>query len=274
MLKSYLMVAGDKDKHLSKIDDLSCDVAMINLEDGVGNKEEALQLLESKFSSSGFRKINKYIVVRINPLDSSASEEIVVLNKLKPNAIRIPKVKSAEDVKLALKLIDDDIEVHLSIETKEAFLNILSLKLDKRVTTIYLGILDLFESLDLPQNILKLDNPTIHYILSKFLVDSKMAGFKPIFFTYQEYKNTDEFALWLELAKNMGYTATSCISPTQVEIANMIFEKDMKEYEKAKYIVEIFIKNKEKQITGFVDEKYGFIDEPIFKNAQNILKNH
>ncbi len=272
IFKSYLMVAGDKEKHLSKINDLKCDVAMINLEDGVGDKEYALNLLRQTFALNGMRTNNKYIVVRINPLDETGLEEIKILNILKPHAIRIPKIKSVDEVKKALKAIDQEIDIHLSIETKEGFENLKSFKIDKRVTTVYLGILDLLESLVLPQNLLTLNNPTIHYILSKFLIESKMAGFNPIFFTYQDYKNTNEFKSWLDLAKNMGFEATSCISPSQVDIANKVFEIDSDEYEKAKYIVELFEANLQNKISGFSDEKYGFIDEPIYKNAKNIIK--
>ena len=34
-----------------------------------------------------------------------------------------------------------------------------------------------------------------------------------------------------------------------------------------------FEQNKKNGITGFSDERYGFIDEPIYKNAKQILKN-
>jgi citrate lyase subunit beta/citryl-CoA lyase len=272
-LQSYLMVAGDKEKHLSKINELSCDVAVVNLEDGVFDKVAALELLSNRFSLNGFRTTNKYIVVRINPIEETGYDEIIELNKLKPHAIRIPKIKTIDDVQKAIDLIDEDIEVHLSIETKEAFHNLSKLRLDKRITTVYLGILDLLESLELPQNLLKPENPMIEYILSRFLVESKIVGFKPIFLTYQEYKNTEEFTKWIEKAKLMGYTASSCISPTQAQIVNQILSEDEKEIEKAKYIVKIFEENRINGITGFVDEKFGFVDEPIYKNAKQILKN-
>ena len=71
----------------------------------------------------------------------------------------------------------------------------------------------------------------------------------------------------------MGYTASSCISPTQALIVNQILSEDEKEIEKANYIVKIFEENRANGITGFSDEKYGFIDEPIYKNAKQILKN-
>jgi len=271
MDRSYLMVAGDKEKHLDKLESLSCDVAMINLEDGVFDKQYARELLEKKFLKSSLKQKNKKIVVRVNSLDSCAKDDIEIINKLKPDAIRVPKIKTLKDVKQALELIDDDIELHLSIETKEALENLTKLKVNNRITTVYLGILDMLESLGLPQSLLKLDNPTIDYILSRFLVDSKIAGFYPVSFVYQDYKNTQEFALWCKKVKQLGYSAKAVISPTQVDIVNDIFGLTKDEINRAEYIKKIFEKQKEKGCTGFVDQRYGFIDEPIYKDALLIL---
>ncbi len=272
MNRSYLMVAGDKQKHLDKLASLKCDVAMINLEDGVYDKEFARELLIERFQSSGFKVQGKKVVVRVNALDECGVEDIKVINLLKPDAIRVPKIKTKEDVRKACELIDDDIEVHLSIETKEAFENLKELKIDTRVTTVYLGILDMFESLGLPQSHLTLENPTVEYILSKFLIESKIAGLYPVSFTYQDYKNLEEFKAWCKKVKLMGYTAKATISPTQVDIVNEVFGYNDEQIQKAAYIKEIFEKQQAKGCTGFVDEKYGFIDEPVYKDALLILR--
>lgn len=272
MNRSYLMVAGDKQKHLDKLPTLACDVAMINLEDGVFDKQFARELLTKRFSTSLMRFNNLKTVVRVNALDECASEDIKAINPLKPDAIRIPKIKTKEDVLKACELIDEDIKIHLSIETKEAFENLKELKVEKRVTTVYLGILDMFESLGFPQSLLTLNNPTVEYILSKFVVDSKIAGFYPISFTYQDYKNTDEFKAWCKKVKAMGYTAKATISPTQVTIVNEVFGYNETQIKKAEYIKEVFETQKANGTTGFVDEQYGFIDEPIYKDALLVLR--
>lgn len=273
MNRSFLMVAADKEKHLDKIPSLKCDTAMLNLEDGVFDKTKARRLLKEKFPN-GLKCDNKQIVVRVNSLDSCGIEDIKQINELKPDAIRVPKIKTPDDVKKALNFIDQDIDLHLSIETKEAFDNLSKLKLSPRVTTVYLGILDLLESLSLPQSLLTLDNPSIDYILSKFLIDSKTAGFYPVSFTYQDYKNTGEFIKWCKKVKIMGYTAKAVISPTQADIVNDIFKQDQNEIEKAKYIKDIFEENQKKGLSGFEDENYGFIDEPVYKNALLVLKEY
>ncbi|MGE4455984.1 MAG: CoA ester lyase [Arcobacteraceae bacterium] len=270
MIKSVLMVAGDNEKHLNKIPNLKCDIAMINLEDGMFDKDKARVMVYEKLKT--LKCETPKIVVRVNSLDTCGEEDIKLINKVKPYAIRVAKIKTKEDVKKAINLIDKDIQVHLSIETKEAFNSISEFKLDARVTTLYLGILDLLESLMLPQSILTLGNPTIEYILSKFLIDSKTHGFYPVSFTYQDYRNLGEFEDWCAKEKKMGFTAKSCISPDQVDIVNRTFAPNSKEIEKAKYIIEKFESMKKTGCTGFVDEKYGFIDEPIYKHALLVVK--
>jgi citrate lyase subunit beta/citryl-CoA lyase len=271
MIRSALMVAGDKIKHLQKLPSLQCDIAMVNLEDGVYDKKAARELVSKALPN--LENITSKVIVRVNALDECGKEDIMEMNSLPIDAIRVPKIKTLNDVELALDLIAQDKELHLSIETKEAFDNLSKLKIDSRVTTAYLGILDLLESLELSQDMVTLDNPTVEYILSKFLIDCKIAGLTPISFMFQDYKDIKTYKKWCEKEKKMGYGAKSCLSPAQVDMANSVFEIDAKKIEKAKYIVAQFKLQKAKGVVGFSDEKYGFIDEPIYKDALGVLKN-
>jgi citrate lyase subunit beta/citryl-CoA lyase len=63
------------------------------------------------------------------------------------------------------------------------------------------------------------------------------------------------------------------MGPKQAIIANEIFDTDDTEVQRAKHIKEIFELNSSKGINGFMDDDYGFIDEPIYRDALNILKN-
>jgi citrate lyase subunit beta/citryl-CoA lyase len=268
MNKSYLMVAGDKIKHLEKLNDLQCDVAIINLEDGVYDKQLARKLVYDYLSK---HIINKPIVIRVNSLKTCGIDDIKLLNTVKPYAIRVPKIEIVEDVQKCLELIHKNIEVHLSIETAKALENLKTFKIHKRVTNVYLGILDLLETLGLPQNLLVLNNPSIEYILSKFLIESKSASLNPVSFVYQNYQNLDVFTLWCKKEKEMGFISKVCISPKQVNIVNEIYKQDSNEIHKAKIIIELFEKNKALGVTGFSHNEYGFIDEPIYKDAKQII---
>ncbi|SMC09455.1 HpcH/HpaI aldolase/citrate lyase family protein [Nitratiruptor tergarcus] len=266
---SALMVSAHRAKHLNKLDELRCDVAILNLEDGVAKEYKKMALLATALFLQQSRKNLPMLVVRVNALDEGGMEEIAFLNDFYPDAIRIPKIRSKKDVQKSCEIVVDPIKLHFSIETKEAFSNLQDLAISPRIKAYYLGILDLFADLKIGQDLLKISNPTVNYILAKFLVDCASVGIKPVSFVYQDYKNLEEFEEWCRYEKEMGFEAKGCISPQQVAIVNRILKSFDKQ--KALYIKQRFEEMAKQGITGFVDEKYGFIDEPIYKDALNTL---
>ncbi|NPA03907.1 MAG: CoA ester lyase [Epsilonproteobacteria bacterium] len=266
---SALLASAHNAKHLNKIDEVESDAIILNLEDGVAKEFKEIALLSAALFLQEAPSNSPLLVVRVNPLEEGGAEEIAFLNRFSPDAIRVPKIKTPKEVEIALSLVDENIFLHLSIETKEAFLNLEKLKVDGRVDKFYLGILDLLADLKIPQKVLRISNPTIDYILSRFLIVSSALDSQAISFVFQDYKNLEEFEEWCRYELEMGIEAKACITPAQVEIVNRIFKSF--DIERARYIKEQFEKMQQKGITGFSDEKYGFIDEPIYKDALNIL---
>ncbi len=264
-ITSVMMVNPLNQKHLDKVPFLDTGIAIINLEDGIAKemKEKALENV-CEFLKNLKEKKSK-IVIRVNSIDNGAIKEIKKIIPFAPDAIRVSKIKTKQDVQKILEIIPKHIEIHLSIETKEAFNNIRKLKITSQITTLYLGILDLLNSLNISHDIFELGNPLIDYILSKFLIDSKTYGFFPIGFVFQDYNDIKTFKNWCLHLKKMGYSAIGSLGPKQSQIAKEIFGSQNKE--KAQYIINKFEEMKKQGITGFMDEKYGFIDEPIYKNA-------
>jgi citrate lyase subunit beta/citryl-CoA lyase len=267
---SNMMLNPLKLEHLNNIDNLKANMITLNLEDAIAPNRKKEALINIALFLSHCKYSNSFIIVRTNPIDDGGEEEIKFLNQFSFDAIRIAKIKTKDNIKKALDILSYDKELHISLETKEAFINLSSLKFDNRFTTANLGILDLLNSLGLPQSILKLNNPTIDYILSKFLVDSKALGIRPISFMYQDYNDTITFEKWCQKEKLMGFESKACMGPAQVDIANNVFTND-DELKKARYIKEIFEKNSKNNVNGFMDSYYGFIDEPIYKDALLIL---
>jgi len=186
----------------------------------------------------------------------------------------VPKIRNEEEVRSVLALLKDDIELHLSIETAEAWHKLSSLAVNQKVTTFYLGILDLFADMKLSQSLINIENPTMKYMLSHFLITSKSMGVKPVSFVFQEFKDLDMFSRWIELEKSMGYDSKGCISPGQVKLVNETFVDEEAQLKRAHVIVKLFEIHEEQGITGFVDDEYGFIDEPIYKGALALLEKY
>ncbi len=270
--RSVLMLSANNIKHLRKIETLEAECVMLNLEDGVSREEKPFALVLCAIFLSQLRSSSKKLVVRVNALDEGGYDEIVYLNQFMPDAIRVPKIKKIQEVKNILALLKEGIELHLSIETASAWHNLASFNIDKNVTTFYLGILDLFADMKLPQSLINRDNPTMLYMLSHFLITCKAMNVKPVSFVYQEFQKLDEFKEWLWLEKSMGFDTKGCISPKQVTLVNEIFIDEEEQIKRAKVIVKLFEMHKEMGITGFVDEEYGFIDEPIYKGALSLLQ--
>ena len=259
--------------HLNRMDDSKADMITLNLEDAIAPSRKKEALHNIALFLSHMKQSNSFIIVRTNPLDHGGAEEIAFLNDFGFDAIRVAKVKNQTEIAQILTLLQDDKELHISLETKEAFESLSTLRIDTRLTTANIGILDLLTSLGLPQSLVSLGNPTVDYILSKFLVDAKTAGIHPVSFMFQEYNDTDTFKAWCEREKMMGFESKACMGPKQVEIANQIFSINKYELERANHIKEVFEEQSSKGINGFMDEKYGFIDEPIYRDSLLILNN-
>lgn len=273
LARSNMMLNPLRLKHLNRIDSLDADVITLNLEDAIAPSRKKEALYNIALFLSHLEKSNSSIVIRTNPIDDGGAEEIAFLNDFGFDAVRIAKVKNQTQIAQALTLLSPEKELHISLETKEAFYNLRDLRFDKRLTTANIGILDLLSSLGLPQSLVQLDNPTIDHILSKFLVDAKSVGILPVSFMFQEYNDTETFRAWCEREKMMGFTSKACMGPAQVEIANEIFGVSAEAKERAEHIKAVFETNAAIGENGFMDGKYGFIDEPIYRDALLILNS-
>jgi citrate lyase subunit beta/citryl-CoA lyase len=271
--RSNMMLNPLNLRHLNRMDESDADMITLNLEDAIAPNRKKEALYNIALFLSHMEKSNSFIIVRTNPLNEGGAEEIAFLNDFAFDAVRVAKIKNQTEIARALTLLSKDKELHISLETKEAFEHLSTLRIDERLTTANLGILDLLTSLGLPQSIVTLKNPTIDYILSKFLVDAKTVGIRPISFMFQEYNDTETFKAWCKHEKIMGFESKACMGPQQVQIANEVFSINKYELERARHIKEIFEANAAKSNTGFMDEKYGFIDEPIYRDSLLILNN-
>ena len=271
--RSNMMLNPLQLKHLNRMDESDADMITLNLEDAIAPSRKKEALHNIALFLSHMKESKSFIIVRTNPLHEGGAEEIAFLNDFAFDAVRIAKVKTQSEIAQALTLLSKEKELHISLETREAFESLSTLRIDERLTTANLGILDLLTSLGLPQSIVTEGNPTVDYILSKFLVDAKTAGITPISFMFQEYNDTETFRAWCEHEKMMGFESKACMGPKQVQIANEVFNINTYEIQRARHIKTAFEANAHKGITGFMDEHYGFIDEPIYRDSLLILNN-
>lgn len=271
--RSNMMLNPLNLKHLNRLDSLDCDAVTLNLEDAIAPSKKEEALVNIAFFLSHLKECKSEIIIRTNPLDSGGKEEIEFLRDFCFNAIRISKVKTESEVEQALAMLNENTKLHISLETKEAFGTLAHWKPKKRFERANIGILDLLADLKLPQSLLTVANPTISHILSKFLVDAKSIDLEPVSFMFQDYSDKETFKELCVWEKTLGFRSKACMGPAQVAIANEIFAPSTAEIERAVAIKKAFEEHSKKEIHGFLDKKYGFIDEPIYKDALNTLDN-
>ena len=280
--RSALIVSGDRVKHLRKVFSRPADVIIFNVEDGVSdeNKPFARLLIRKLLSNTDFDG-SKEVVIRINPIDSPFFyDDLTELLPALPHAVRLSKVRSPEDVVALDRLISayetargverGFIKIQLSVETPQAVERLPEiLSASERINAVYLGILDLFAELSLPQ---KFQSGKLgEFIREAFVFHSRSRGVYPIAPAYQDYKDLEGFEKEAELEREMGFAGKMCISVKQVEIANRVFLPAEEEIEEARKIVEVYEKAL-KEGKGGVAYNGKFIDQPIYRSALNILR--
>ena len=280
--RSALMVSADRLKHLKKALTREADVINFNLEDGVSeNNKEFARLFLRKFLTNSPFKGDKEIVLRTNPIDSPFFyQDLTFLLPVLPHAFRLSKVRTTEDVVALDKLLtafeksigvkEGFIKIHLSIETPQALENLSSiLKASERIKVAYLGILDLFASLGIPQS--KEGGALGSYIREKFVFECRSSKVYPIAPAYQNYQDLEGFKEEALKEKELGFSGKMCISVKQVKVANEVFSPSSEEIERAKRIVELY-EEAEKKGKGGITYQGEFIDQPIYKGALSLLR--
>ncbi len=280
--RSALIVSGDRVKHLRKVFSRPADVIIFNVEDGVSDERKPFaRLLIRKLLLNTDFDGSKEIVVRVNPIDSRfLYDDLTELLPTIPHVFRLSKVRSPEDVITLDRLISafetsrgvekGFIKIQLSIETPEAVEHLAEiLSASERINAVYLGILDLFGELSLPQ---KFQSGKLgEFIRESFVFHSRSRGVYPIAPAYQDYKDLEGFEREAKAEKEMGFAGKMCISVKQVEIANRVFSPTEEEIEEAREIVKVY-EEALKEGKGGVAYSGKFIDQPIYKSALNTLR--
>ena len=280
--RSALIVSGDRLRHVKKALLRPADIIIFNVEDGVSDENKPFaRLFLRKFLANTPLDGSKEVVIRINPIDSPFFwEDITTLLPSVPHAVRLSKVKSPEDVysldsiitafELSRGIERGFIKIQLSIETPEAISKLPEiLSASERINAVYLGILDLFSELSLPQ---KLSSGELgRFVRSRFVLESRARGIHPIAPANQDYEDLKGFEEEAKKERELGFSGKMCISVKQVEIANRVFSPTEEEIREAREIVEVY-ERAMREGKGGITYKGRFIDQPIYRGALNTLR--
>ena len=279
MRRSMLFLPGNNPNMLINGGCLGSDAIIFDLEDAVApDQKDAARIL--------VRNTMRYMdlggcetIVRINSIDTPYwQEDLKTILPCKPSLILLPKTGSAADVlaadgfmtalEEALGLEANTVGLMPLIETAMGVENAFAIaSASKRVKALFLGAEDLTADLQCKRT---KEGREIEYARTRLVVAARAAGVD-VYDTPFTDVNDDE-GIWVDaqLAKALGFTGKSSISPRHVEVINQVFSPTQKEIEYAYEVMDAIALAKA-QGKGAIALHGKMIDAPIVTRAQRTI---
>ena len=225
------------------------------------------------------RPAEKHIVVRVNPLGTIYfDEDIEAIVRARPDAIRLPKVESANDVRMASEKIEA-VERKAGIEpgaiklwcNLESYLGVLRAEeiatASPRIIALALSAEDFTASM---RSARTKPGWEIFHARNLVLMASRKAGVDAQDAVFADINDMEGLREDMEMSKTLGFDGKTVIHPRQIDIVNSYFTPSKKEIN---YALRVFdaIDEARSQNKGAVALDGNMIDEPIVVRARTVL---
>jgi citrate lyase subunit beta/citryl-CoA lyase len=278
-MRSKLFVPGVRPELFAKALAGDADALSFDLEDSVPEqrKDEARTNVAGFVKSQPVRDAAKVIVVRINALGTPHFEaDLSAVACPGAALINIPKVESAEDIRAVAAVlervetgdgIDAPIRLLATIETPRGLRFAAEIaSAHPRVAGLQLGLADLFE----PHGIDRHDPANLHATLYAMRMAAAEAGVFAWDAAFADLDDAEGFRAEARVARRLGYIGKSCIHPSQVALANEVFQPDAEQVAAARRIVAASREAGARGRGAFVVDGR-MVDLPFLKRAEAIV---
>ena len=280
MRRSMLFLPGNTPNIIVNGEILGADAVILDLEDAVApaEKDSARILVRNAIKYMGFGKCE--VIVRINAIDTAFwQKDLDAIIPVHPSLIMPPKTACAADV-LAVDAYITQLEEKLGLEQGSVGLIPLietALGVENayqiasacpRVKAIFLGGEDLTADLRCKRT---KEGQEIFYARSRMVVAARAAGVEVYDTPFTDVNDDEGIYTDAQLAKSLGFTGKSAISPRHVKAINEVFSPSMKDIEYAYEVMEAIRIGKE-QGKGAVSLRGKMIDAPIVARAMQTIE--
>ncbi|MFN3411557.1 MAG: HpcH/HpaI aldolase/citrate lyase family protein, partial [Exilispira sp.] len=213
---------------------------------------------------------------RINAIDTPfCKEDLEAIIPLLPDAIRLPKTSSVEDIMLYEKLISEieeknKIEIGTTkivpmLETAVAIENAYEIaRSSSRIIAITIGGEDLTADMKVART---REGHELYWARAKVALAASAAKVAALDTVYSDVNDEEGLRKDTIVIKELGFDGKACINPRQIQIIHEVFNPSDQEIEKA---IEI-IKASRKKEGGVVSLNGRMIDYPVVKRAEITL---
>jgi len=255
------------------------DCLVYDLEDSVsaGEKDAARFLVYNAVKYQ--RPENKYILIRVNGIYSEyLDEDLEAAVRAQPDAIRIPKVEYAEEVKRIDKRMTEierkaglpvgQIQIWCNIESYQGVLNAREIATaSPRVAAMALGAEDFTASMTAQRT-----KPgwEIFYARNAVLMACREAGISAQDAVFSDINDSEGLQTDLQMTRTLGFDGKTCVHPRQIDTVNACFTPSQKEIRNAQRVLEA-LEEAAKNHTGVCTLDGGMVDKPMELRARCTL---
>ena len=225
------------------------------------------------------RPPEKYVLIRVNGIYSpELPEDLEMAVRARPDALRIPKVEHAEEV----RRIDAEItriekaagipvgrtELWGNIESAVGAVNAREIAAaSPRVAALALGAEDYTASMGATRSKSGFE---IFYARMQVLEACRLAGISAQDAVFSDFRDREGLAEDLKMTKGLGFDGKTVIHPSQIDPVNAAFTPSAKEIRNAQRIVEA-LEAGAKNHTGVVVVDGSMVDKPVEIRARTVL---
>jgi len=219
-------------------------------------------------------------VVRINGRDTPFFEaDLAEIVPAAPDAVRLPKVDSAEDVIETDRIISrieaehglapGSVGIQAMLETARAIVNVNSIAAaSPRLVGLTLGGQDLAADLGIKATKLGLE---LLFARSAVVIAAKAFGLQAFDTVYTDVADLEGLAEAAAISVSLGFSGKAAIHPSQISVIHAAFTPEEKEVAKAAKIVAA-AKEAEARGLGVIAVDGRMVDAPVVAQAARILE--
>jgi len=278
--RTSLYVSGSSPVNMSQAVFYNQDCIVYDLEDSVPAAEKDVARLLVYHTVRYHRPKDKYVLIRVNGIYSEElDQDLQAAVRACPDAIRIPKVEYAEEVKRISARVAE-IEQEAGLEAGrikfwcniESYLGVLNAeaiaKSDPRVEALSLGAEDFTASMKASRTKAGWE---IFYARNAVLMACRAAGVDALDAVFSDINDLEGLKEDTKLTRNLGFDGKTVVHPRQIDIVNSYFTPSQKEINYALRVLAAVEEGK-RQNKGAITLDGSMIDKPMELRALTTLE--
>ena len=279
LMRTSMYVGGTSPVKMIQAGFYNEDCLVYDLEDSVsaGEKDAARLLVYHAVKEQ--RPKGKYILIRVNGLYSKElDEDLEAAVRAQPDAIRIPKVEYASEVKRVDEKItaiekkaglpEGGIKIWCNIESYLGVMNAQEIaSASPRVVAMALGAEDITASMNAQRT-----KPgwEIFYARNAVLMACRAAGISAQDAVFSDLNDEEGLKRDLEMTRTLGFDGKTCVHPRQIDTVNACFTPTAKEIRNAQRVLEA-LEEAARNRTGVCVLDGSMVDKPMELRARAVL---